>query len=196
MSKKIGRNQLCPCGSGKKFKRCCGSLVRNAASLSPSMRDMSHLLERTQAQERVREAQQGRGRPIISTKVGDHTLVAVGKEVHWGTDWKTFPDFLLSYIKRKLDPAWGNAEIAKPLADRHPIMQWYDALCRYQRATIKSPGEVSGAEVTGLVACYLGLAYGLYLLDRNVELQDRLIRRLKDPPTFRALTTRPSSLGF
>lgn len=22
--KKIGRNQLCPCGSGKKYKRCCG----------------------------------------------------------------------------------------------------------------------------------------------------------------------------
>ena len=21
---KIGRNQRCPCGSGKKFKRCCG----------------------------------------------------------------------------------------------------------------------------------------------------------------------------
>ena len=22
--KKIGRNELCPCGSGKKYKRCCG----------------------------------------------------------------------------------------------------------------------------------------------------------------------------
>jgi len=22
---KVGRNQPCPCGSGKKFKRCCGS---------------------------------------------------------------------------------------------------------------------------------------------------------------------------
>jgi uncharacterized protein YecA (UPF0149 family) len=22
---KIGRNQTCPCGSGKKYKRCCGS---------------------------------------------------------------------------------------------------------------------------------------------------------------------------
>ncbi len=22
---KIGRNDLCPCGSGKKFKKCCGS---------------------------------------------------------------------------------------------------------------------------------------------------------------------------
>ena len=23
-SKKIGRNELCPCGSGKKYKQCCG----------------------------------------------------------------------------------------------------------------------------------------------------------------------------
>jgi len=22
---KVGRNELCPCGSGKKFKKCCGS---------------------------------------------------------------------------------------------------------------------------------------------------------------------------
>jgi len=25
-SKKIGRNDQCPCGSGKKYKHCCGSL--------------------------------------------------------------------------------------------------------------------------------------------------------------------------
>jgi len=23
-SKKIGRNESCPCGSGKKYKKCCG----------------------------------------------------------------------------------------------------------------------------------------------------------------------------
>jgi uncharacterized protein YecA (UPF0149 family) len=23
--RKVGRNELCPCGSGKKFKRCCGA---------------------------------------------------------------------------------------------------------------------------------------------------------------------------
>jgi uncharacterized protein YecA (UPF0149 family) len=23
VSKKIGRNELCPCGSGKKYKKCC-----------------------------------------------------------------------------------------------------------------------------------------------------------------------------
>ena len=26
MMKKIGRNDLCPCGSGKKYKNCCGSV--------------------------------------------------------------------------------------------------------------------------------------------------------------------------
>jgi uncharacterized protein YecA (UPF0149 family) len=24
-SAKVGRNETCPCGSGKKFKKCCGS---------------------------------------------------------------------------------------------------------------------------------------------------------------------------
>jgi preprotein translocase subunit SecA len=24
-SDKVGRNELCPCGSGKKYKRCCGA---------------------------------------------------------------------------------------------------------------------------------------------------------------------------
>ena len=28
-SKKIGRNDLCRCGSGKKFKKCCGKQKRN-----------------------------------------------------------------------------------------------------------------------------------------------------------------------
>ena len=24
LGRKIGRNELCPCGSGKKYKKCCG----------------------------------------------------------------------------------------------------------------------------------------------------------------------------
>ena len=40
------------------------------------------------------------------------------------------------------------------------------------------------AAVTGIVACYLGLAYNLYLLAHNVELQKKLIDRLKVPNQF------------
>ncbi len=31
---KIGRNSPCPCGSGKKFKRCCGSLTQTQSELT------------------------------------------------------------------------------------------------------------------------------------------------------------------
>ncbi|OZV12284.1 hypothetical protein CIW83_09295 [Tissierella sp. P1] len=27
--RKIGRNESCPCGSGKKYKKCCGPVFRN-----------------------------------------------------------------------------------------------------------------------------------------------------------------------
>jgi hypothetical protein len=146
--------------------------------------DIGQLLEQVRAQERIREAQQGRGRPIVAFTHGDRQIVAVKNTVYFSDKWKTFPDFLADYIKRKLDPEWGNAEIAKPLEQRHPILQWYDAYCRYQQSTIIKPGQVADATVTGIVACYLGLAYSLYLLDHNVELQARLIGRLKDPANF------------
>jgi hypothetical protein len=82
------------------------------------------MLERMRACERIREAQQGHGRPILGFRQGSQQLVAVKDALYWSDKWKTFPNFLQDYVKRKLDPAWGNAEIAKPFAERHPVMQW------------------------------------------------------------------------
>jgi hypothetical protein len=48
MRKDVGRNELCPCGSGKKFKRCCLQKQMSATS-APSFSWMDdegiHLLE-------------------------------------------------------------------------------------------------------------------------------------------------------
>lgn len=176
---KVGRNDRCPCGSGLKYKHCHG---RHDGGPAPA--DVRRALDAHEARERIRQIQQGLGRPIISAKLNDHQVVAVGNTLYWSKKWKTFPDFLSAYIKRKTGPAWGNAEIAKPFDQRHPLMQWYDAYCRYQARTINKHGEVHEAEITGVVACYLGVAYALYLLDHNVELQDRLINRLKNVGNF------------
>jgi hypothetical protein len=74
------------------------------------------------ADERIRETQQELGRPIIAAKFNDHQMVAVGRTIYWSKTWKTFSDFLADYIKRKVGMEWGNAEIAKPAAQRHPLM--------------------------------------------------------------------------
>jgi hypothetical protein len=140
--------------------------------------------ERARAERQVREGQEGLGKPIIAAKVHDYRVVAVGNTLHWSKTWKTFPDFLSDYIKKKLGADWGNAEIAKPLDQRHPLMQWNHAYCLYQRQWLETPGEVHSTEITGIVACYLGVAYELYLLEHNVELQQRLINRLKNVGNF------------
>jgi hypothetical protein len=154
---KIGRNQQCPCGSGLKYKKCCGRLSTGESQPLPRrLPEFNNIIERRRADERIREDQQGLGRPIISLKSHDQQIVAVGDALYHSQTWKTFPDFLADYIKMVLDPAWGNTELAKPFGVRHPIIQWYDSYCRYQQQTIKVPGVPSVAPITGVVACYLG----------------------------------------
>ena len=64
-------------------------------------------------------------------------------------------------------------------------MQWYDALCAYQRKHASRPiGDIQTSPITGLVSAYYGLAYNLYLLQHNAELQAYLIRRLKHGVSF------------
>ena len=126
---------------------------------------------------------------MVSLRAFDRQMVAVGDTIYHSTNWKTFPDFLVDYVKAVLDPAWCGAEMAKPLTERHPIMRWGEALTDYQKVTIKERGKVASAPMTGVVACFLGMAYDLYLLKHNVELQTRLVKRLKDPPNFRARIT-------
>ncbi len=53
MDKKVGRNDPCPCGSGKKFKQCCWGKEPPKRQLTarwlnaPAMKEMPNLLERT-----------------------------------------------------------------------------------------------------------------------------------------------------
>jgi hypothetical protein len=57
-----------------------------------------------------------------------------------------------------------------------PILQWYDAVCALQRRAQFEAGELRSAPMTGAGAAYYGLAYSLYLLAHNAELQDVLMK--------------------
>lgn len=113
---KVGRNQPCPCNSGKKYKRCHGRYGGFPGPLPKPQPAFN-------AAEFVRQQQQGKGRPIVSFKDAKNQMVAVGNTVHWSTNWKTFPDFLMDYIKGKLGKDWITAEIAKAPQQQHPLVQ-------------------------------------------------------------------------
>ena len=183
---KVGRNQPCPCGSGKKYKRCHENLARQGSSSANSIdpRQIEIAIRRHQAQELVRVRQQGEGKPIISTQLNDHRFVAVGDRVYHSSKWRFFTDFLLDYSKMVIGGDWGQSELEKSWDDRHPILQWYHHYCLLQQRTDK---ELDGRYTiipTGAAQCYLGLAYGLYLLRHNVELQSRFVARLRNVGNF------------
>ncbi len=181
---RVGRNEPCPCGNGKKYKHCHGDPARTEPFLRPGFEEeIRRVMAENEAAEARRTAQQGQGRPIISLETPQHRLIAVGNQMHWG-NWKTFFDFLTPYLITVLGAEWGNAELAKPLVDRHPILKWYDALCTIQRRNIKEPGKIQAMRMTGATALWYGLAYSLYLLRHNAEVQARLVRRLKHPDQF------------
>src|SRR2546422_5089217 len=170
---KIGRNDPCVCGSGRKFKHCHGrpqyalpNPIANADLERQIVAEGKRQLERHKAREQQRQKQQGWGRPIISVEHQGYRFVAVANRLHYGK-WKTFADFLHNYIKVTIGSDWGNAEIAKPLGERHPLMQWYDKVCHLQMAHAAQPGELFSTPVTGAVSAYNRLAYNLYLIAHN-----------------------------
>jgi hypothetical protein len=181
---RIGRNDFCPCGSGQKFKRCHGALADKTPKLrGTSDQAIQAQLAKNKANELRRESMQGLGKPIIGAKMNGYQLVAVGNTVHWGK-WKTFFEFLENYIRQKLGEGWGNEELKKPIDQRHPIMRWYELKTRFVNDQIKEPGKIHTAPMTGAAAAYFSLAYNLYLLEHNAELQKRFIDRLKHPDQF------------
>ena len=188
---KVGRNDPCPCGSGKKFKKCHNNprfelpfLIQQARIEQHLEEEGKRLLEQHQAKEIQRQAQQGLGRPIISTEHQGYRFVAVGKNLRYGK-WKTFSDFLGDYIKQTLGEAWGNDELQKPFGERHIILKWYHHVCELQRKYITTPGHIYSTPMTGATSAYYRLAYNLYLIAHNVtDIQTRLLSRLRNSDQF------------
>ena len=178
---KIGRNADCPCGSGKKYKRCCGNPVSTS---NPECDAKERQFRQLEAAEKQRQDQQGLGKPIITETLQGHRLVAVGGQLYHSSKWKTFHDFLFDYAKFLLGERWGTEELQKPSCNRHPILNWYHDATVYLNSYVEKKGKVAFAPLIGCAAAYLRLAYNLYLLSHNAEIQNALIRRLKNKTQF------------
>lgn len=193
MKKKIGRNDPCPCGSGQKYKKCHGSHRQGDPSKfnpsdSQSFQNISSNIQNKIIEQEIiekrRKLQYGNTRRIISADFNGYKIVAVGNQLHYSKKWRTFHDFLFDYIKNVLGPEWGNSELRKDFAERHPIIQWYKFLCDFQRKHTIKEGNIYSATCTGKVGAYISLAYDLYVLRHHSLLQKRLIERLKDKKQF------------
>lgn len=180
---KIGRNAPCPCGSRKKFKKCClGNRSDKTEPLRPIKgipEDIRMKILRHQTEEKIRKKKFGEVREIIHTDFKGYKFVAVGNQLIYSQNWKTFPDFLITYIVTVLTPEWGNSELEKPSEQRHPIVKWYVGMCHFQANQKRGTDGIFAAIPDSNMAAYLRLAYDLYVIRDNEVFQKGIIERLK-----------------
>jgi hypothetical protein len=187
---KVGRNDPCPCGSGLKFKMCCLGKYTAIPVEEVSRRPPQAVLLKAakQFQERQRKEHEykkrfGQVQPQISMPAFGKRMVAVKNRIYQG-DWKVFTDFLRDYVGIVFGNDWWKGEGAKPLAERHPVTQWLTQGMAYLKAQPKQPDGSRVAPLIGALAAYTCFAYDLYIVDNNGELDDVLVKRLKNPEHF------------
>ena len=176
-----GRNDPCPCGSGKKWKKCHGD-QRGAVGTADQTKELFRYLDKMNAREIDRELQQGRGRPIISETFQGYRFVAVGPRMYYSNKWRTFHDFLFWYLPEVMGGDWGKNELKK--SEPHPLLGLFRRVGEFKSKHHDSSSTIQTASGTGAVMAYIGLAYNLYLLAHNAQVQTRLLDRLRDAASF------------
>jgi hypothetical protein len=182
---KVGRNDPCPCNSGKKYKRCHGAIEQRDRVFQGLRKVQSAEQSAAAAQTVQRQRQQGFGRPIVSTLApGGRRLVAVKNKVVAGA-WATFHDFLGEYLVNVMGIEWWKAEGLKASGERHPLVAWRGLMRDFIAAEGPNPELlVRMGNMTGAVAAYLHAANNLFAIEHNAELQAKLVQRLKHSDQF------------
>jgi hypothetical protein len=195
------RNAPCECGSGRKYKHCHGKLTSGADDSRPSedaFEAMRRQMDSVNAAEYRRRLMHGLGRPIVSFEANGFRIVAVGMEVRWSKNWRTFADFLMDYIKTTLTAQWGNAELRKPPLEMHPVIRWFKhigaALTKARSMAVNA--NLRETTMDGTSRAFLGLAYDLFLCAHNVKTQELLIKRLRKKPTFGGALYEANVIGW
>lgn len=174
------RNKPCHCGSGKQYKKCHGAFTAefgfkaNDSSASPGPQGLEKLL----AEQRLMKLRHGDVKPILTESVDGWRFVAIGDMYQISPNCETFTDFLTRYLIGCLGSKWGEDERKLPLAEQHPIVQWF-SLIGFDMES--APADERGLHKISLGAAtaWFHLAYDLYLIKYNAELQKKLVQRLK-----------------
>jgi hypothetical protein len=183
---KVGRNDPCPCGSGRKFKKCClDATPQGTTAMPPEVAEEARRrLAAHEMRRRDHLAMHGRIREPVHADFQGRKIVAVGSTLMFSRPerpWKTFHDFLIDYARSHLGKGWAESEQRLPPSERHPLYRMHTGLVEFLRIHGKdvAPGEVSHAITTGDIAGFLAFAYDLFVVADNAELQASLLRRIK-----------------
>lgn len=168
----LSHEDPCPCQSGKQFGSCCMRDGRFSHVNGIPTIQMAHppteLVEAVRDEE-LRQANVGQIRHPIHAEWQGQRWIAVGGKLLSSAKWRAPVDFLIDYARIVMSVEWGKCELLKPLAERHPLMQFYESMRNFQRQgqrDVRSDGLVE-VSPNGAMRAFLLFAYDLYALDHH-----------------------------
>jgi hypothetical protein len=122
-------------------------------------------------------------RPQIQADYQGKKVRAVGNALHFRPAGETFHDFQINLLLWTLGEPWFDAEMAKPLEERHIILRWRNernVLLKASRKPGSDPKQPVTARPTGDVKALQVLADDIYQLAHALKTPRRIVERLRE----------------
>ncbi len=191
METKVGRNDLCLCGSGKKYKKCClnkGNVGPKAGAV-PSPQELESIRQELMEENHQRRVRylEPRGIYIDFVKPAifqGKKIWAIGDRCYYNRPPnQTFHEFIISILYEKLGEPWRQEQLALEPDKQHFIFQ---CVYKYKEWRVKNAkasnrtGEIWGAKPDGWSKSLLSLAFDIASLVHIEHLPEKLLSRLKN----------------
>lgn len=179
---KVGRNQPCPCGSGKKYKRCCLN--------KPSNEELAFVMDKFNKIYAEEQLLKDIGlhinvvRPIIFQ---GKKVWACGNQI-WAKrpEDETFHEFIIDMLRLKLGKEWWDEQVKAK--KKHYIFQCFMKYLEWQEKNfptgrIEKKG-VWSAMPDGYSKYLLSLAFDVFILRHKSFFPEKILYRLRDNGEF------------
>lgn len=184
MNRKEKRTRLkqpCRCGSGIRYDKCHYRRDQAAQGAAKIFREKEEGHE-------LFIGEHGHIRKPQMFEMGDRSIVAIGNQLFRQTNPGpyNFVNAIVDYALHIFGDDYLVAEENKSFEDRHPAIQWLHASVEHHNATLARKDAKSEDFQFGMRAAWIRLAYDLYTIRDNAELQEVMVERIKNIDTFQA----------
>jgi hypothetical protein len=126
-------------------------------------------------------------RPQIQATLDEQKVRAVRNSIYFRPKDESFYDFQLNLLLWTLGKPWYDAEMAKPLEERHIVLRWRHERCELLKANQKpgdDPNKPVAAPMTGNIKALQVLSDDIYQLEHALKTPRKIINRLRDARQF------------
>lgn len=186
MKEKVGRNAPCPCGSGRKYKKCC----LPADTAARGLREIPFSQLPPEVRDKVLSVQNDRqtlNRMGIRINYVSPVLHqgrkawGIGSRVMFTGPKMTFHEFTIGILSDSLGQEWWDSERLLAEEDQHFLVRCFDAYVRWKGSAKHdevAPGIYAG-DPNGYVQHLASAAFDVITLMHTNSLPEDLISRLR-----------------